>query len=184
MYSARQFGIDKNEGCLKTFMSNDWMHGVLVNHQLDEKIKTIATLIIGSELVISATALMYFQSQNDSTSTMSAIYTTLYAVMCLSNATKNQKDVFSRYMQSYCHKVWMTLSVLAFAVAQMSPVFLALSLIYAFDSVFGILILKQVFTFEKVEYEIDNEQAYAPLNDESNIPKKYNNRLPDTVTKS
>lgn len=61
MYSARQFGIDKHEGCLKTFMSNDWMHGVLVNHQLDDKIKTIASLILGSELTISTMALMYYQ---------------------------------------------------------------------------------------------------------------------------
>ena len=64
MYSARQFGIDKSEGCLKTFMSNDWMHGVLVNPQLDEKIKTIASLIIGSEIVLSAGTLMYHQQQN------------------------------------------------------------------------------------------------------------------------
>lgn len=29
------------------------------------------------------------------------MYTLLYSIMCLSNATKNQKDVFSRHMQSY-----------------------------------------------------------------------------------
>lgn len=45
-------------------------------------------------------------------------------------------------MQSYCHKVWMALSVLAFAIGQMEAVFLVLSAIYAFDAIFGILILK------------------------------------------
>lgn len=79
-------------------MSNDWMHGVLVNHNIDDKIKTIATFIIGSELVISAVALMYYQSWNDTSTTMFAMYSLLYAVMQLSNATKNQKDVFSRHM--------------------------------------------------------------------------------------
>lgn len=49
---------------------------------------------------------------------MFSVYTLMYAVMCLSNATKNQKDVFSRHMQSYCHKIWMTVSVLSFAIAQ------------------------------------------------------------------
>lgn len=76
------------------------------------------------------------------------------------------------------------MSVAVFAATQLNGVFLALAIIYSFDSVFGILILKQVFSFEKVEYEIDNERAYAPLNDECNIPKKYNVRLPETVTKS
>jgi hypothetical protein len=48
---------------------------------------------------------------------------------------------------------------------QQSYLFYALAVIYVFDSVFGLLILKQVFTNEKVEYESDNEeQAYAPLN--------------------
>lgn len=60
MYSARQFGIDKNEGCFKTFMSNDWMHGVLVNHTHDDKIKAVATFIIGSQLAVSAAAIMYY----------------------------------------------------------------------------------------------------------------------------
>ena len=62
MFTARHFGIDKNEGIVKTFMSNDWMHGILVNHPhaSDEKIKAIATFILGGEILISGTALMYF----------------------------------------------------------------------------------------------------------------------------
>lgn len=39
----------------------------------------------------------------------------------------------------------MTLSVLSFAIAQMQPVFFVLSIIYAFDALFGLIILKQVF---------------------------------------
>lgn len=67
MYSARQFGIDKNDGLGKTLMSNDWMHGIFVNPIHDQKIKMIATLIVGSQLVISGIALMYFQNSNVST---------------------------------------------------------------------------------------------------------------------
>ena len=67
MFTARHFGIDKKEGFVKTFMSNDWMHGILVNHHGDEKIRTIATLIIGSEILISGSSLIYFQSHNVST---------------------------------------------------------------------------------------------------------------------
>jgi len=119
MYSARHFGIDKKEGLLKTFMSNDWMHGVLVNHQVDDRIKTLASLILGAQISISAGATLYYQSCNDSALSMFSVYTLMYAVMCLSNATKNQKDVFSRHMQSYCHKIWMTFSVLSFAYVNM-----------------------------------------------------------------
>ena len=64
MLSARHFGIDKKEGLLKTFMSNDWMHGVLVNPQVDDKVKAITTLILGSEVLLSSAALIYFQSCN------------------------------------------------------------------------------------------------------------------------
>ena len=79
----------------------------------------------------------------------------------------------------------MTLTVTIYAVSQMEMVFMLLAGIYTLDAIFGLMILKQVFTFEKVEYEIDNEQAYAPLNDEySNVPKRYNSRLPETFTRS
>ena len=64
MYSARHFGIDKTDGLAKTFMSNDWMHGIFVNEPSDDKIKAIAALIIGSEICLSAGMLIYFQSNN------------------------------------------------------------------------------------------------------------------------
>jgi hypothetical protein len=89
MLSARHFGIDKKEGLLKTFMSNDWMHGVLVNPQVDDKVKAIASIILGSEVLLSSAALMYYQSRNNSSCTIFAMYTLFYSVMCLSNATKN-----------------------------------------------------------------------------------------------
>ena len=64
MFSARQFGIDTKEGLLKTFMSNDWMHGVLVNHQIDERIKKLALGILMPQLFVSAGTLLYYQRQN------------------------------------------------------------------------------------------------------------------------
>ena len=60
----------------------------------------------------------------------------------------------------------MSFSVCTYAAVQQTYIFYALALIYAFDAFFGVLILKQVFTFEKVEYENDeSDQAYAPLNE-------------------
>ena len=64
MYTARHFGIDKNDGLVKTFMSNDWMHGIFVNAHSDDKIKVLASLIIGSEITVSTGAVMYFQATN------------------------------------------------------------------------------------------------------------------------
>ena len=64
MYTARQFGIDRKEGLLKTFMSNDWMHGVLVNYNVDHKVRAIASLILGAEILTTSIALMNFTSQD------------------------------------------------------------------------------------------------------------------------
>merc|ERR1712238_214417 len=75
-------------------MSNDWMHGVLVKEPSDDKIKVLASLIIGSEICLSAGSLIYYQANNNSACTMFSVYTLLYAVMCLSNATKNQRTCF------------------------------------------------------------------------------------------
>jgi len=113
--------------------------------------------------------------------TMFALYTLLYSVMCLSNATKNQKDVFSRHMQSYCHKFWMALSVFTFALSQGQPVFYAMSAVIAVDAFLGATILKQVFDDQKVDFENESsEQAFAPLSNEKKT-KSFNNRLPNIV---
>ena len=103
--------------------------------------------------------------------------------MCLSNATKNQKDVFSRHMQSYCHKFMMALSVFTFAYSQGQPLFFALSAVIGIDAFLGATILKQVFDEQKVDFEIEsNEEAiHAPLSNDGNVAKKFNNRLPKVV---
>lgn len=67
MYTARQFGIDRKEGLLKTFMSNDWMHGVLVNYQVDHKVRALASLLLGAEILTTSVALMNFTSKDVST---------------------------------------------------------------------------------------------------------------------
>lgn len=70
-------------------MSNDWMHGVLVNPQSSDAIKIIAKVLLGSQIIISSISLMYFQTNNNTSYTMFSMYTFLYSIMCLSNATKN-----------------------------------------------------------------------------------------------
>lgn len=60
-------------------------------------------------------------------------------------------------MQSYCHKIWMTFTVLTFAIAQSKMVFYLLAALYAIDAIAGMLILKQVF--EEYGMVEDFEQA-------------------------
>ena len=64
MYTARQFGIDRKEGQLKTFMSNDWMHGVLVNYNVDHKVRTIASLLLGAEILSTSVALVNYTAKD------------------------------------------------------------------------------------------------------------------------
>jgi len=89
MYTARQFGIDRKEGQLKTFMSNDWMHGVLVNYNVDTKVRTIASLILGAEILSTSVALVNYTAKDNKTMTVFSIYVLLYSMICLSNATMN-----------------------------------------------------------------------------------------------
>jgi len=71
MYTARQFGIDRKEGLLKTFMSNDWMHGVLVNYNVDHKVRSIARLLLGAEILSTSVALVNYTSKDVSISWIS-----------------------------------------------------------------------------------------------------------------
>jgi len=64
MYTARQFGIDRKEGLLKTFMSNDWMHGVLVNYNVDHKVRSIARVLLGAEILSTSVALVNYTSKD------------------------------------------------------------------------------------------------------------------------
>lgn len=62
---------------------------------------------------MSALGLAYFSESTPST--MACLSGLLYSVMSLSNATKNQRDYFSKLMQSYTTKIWHSISLVAVA---------------------------------------------------------------------
>ena len=58
---AKQFGIDKSEGIVKTFFSNDWIHSIFINQYASKTSQKIAQALITSQITFSAIALAYFQ---------------------------------------------------------------------------------------------------------------------------
>ena len=58
---ARQFGISKSQGLAKTAFTQDWTHSIFCNPHVPAKYQTKAQALISSEIVLSASALMYFQ---------------------------------------------------------------------------------------------------------------------------
>ena len=59
---ARKFGIDKREGLLVTFFTNDWMHCIFENPASGQNLKKLASCIIAAEMTLATIALMYYQS--------------------------------------------------------------------------------------------------------------------------
>lgn len=78
--------------------------------------------------------------------TMACLSGLLYSVMSLSNATKNQRDCFSKLMQSYTTKIWHSISLLAVAAMQESPLLLAVAVPFVLDAMFGVKVLREVFS--------------------------------------
>jgi len=95
---------------------------------------------------------MYFQSQKDSKLTISALFSLLYSIIFLSNATKNQKDLFARLTQSFSSKLSHSLVLLYLAFTKNSLLELVLGSVFGLDAVLGIIILVQVFS---VSNEVD-----------------------------
>jgi hypothetical protein len=89
---------------LKTFFTNDWQHSIFVGNA-PKSYKTASKITIGSQIGLSITALILCQKMNNQLLTWSSIYAVLLSVLNLSNATKNKKDIFSTFVQSYFSKL-------------------------------------------------------------------------------
>ena len=93
---------------------------------------------------------MYGQSTKSNMITISGVYSLLISMMQLSNATKNQKDTVSCFLQSYASKIHNAIFFALIAVygnlditGQM--LMAAIASIMAYDSVVGLQILYQVY---------------------------------------
>jgi len=87
---AKSFNINKKEGFLQTFFSKDWVHSIFVNQYAERMSQKIALYLIGAQIFMSIATTLYFQGIQNYTLTIAALYSLLYSVMSLSNATKNQ----------------------------------------------------------------------------------------------
>ena len=113
---------------------------------------------------------------------MSAVYAVLISVLNLSNATKNQKDAFSSFMQSYFSKVHNALYYL-FAAVYLCPsnaLQLAMgsfTLLLLVNSLMGLNILHNLF-FKRSRHSVVIEGLIEKTEEEDYSEKEYNNRLP------
>jgi hypothetical protein len=113
---------------------------------------------------------------------MSAIYGVLLAVLNLSNATKNQKDAFSSFMQSYFSKLHNALYYLfvAFYICETNALKMAMgafAMLLLINSLMGLNILYRLFT-KNSSNQIVIENLIETTKAEVMADKEYNNRLP------
>lgn len=108
--------------------------------------------------------------------------------MSLSNATKNQRDAFSRMMQSYSTKITHSLMVLFMAYRASSEsitnamIMVGVAFPFAIDSIYGCYVLKRVFAEEAHINETNLLDQEKNVRKEDKIEKKFNNRLPEMLS--
>lgn len=113
---------------------------------------------------------------------MSAIYGVLLAILNLSNATKNQKDAFSSFMQSYFSKLHNALYYLfaAFYLCETDTLKMAMGAfgtLLLINSLMGLQILYKLFSKRSSNQIVLENLVESP---EAHLvsEKEYNNRLP------
>jgi len=62
---------------------------------------------------------------------VAAMMALLYSVLALSNATKNQRDAFSSFMQSYSSKLWIMITYFMLAMGGEGDITSLLMAMYA-----------------------------------------------------
>jgi len=153
------------------------MHGVFQNPFASDKQRTIAMILIGSQILVSSVGVMYSQAMNETGLAMGIFYCLLFSVMMLSNATKNQKDVFSSFMQSFCSKVTHSASMIALAHATGEIFLTILAVLFTVDAICGLIVLAIVF---------DNNQEENSLFDcldkeDKTKMRQFNDRVPELL---
>lgn len=152
MFKKRQFGIKRNEGFLSTLFQNDWLHSILVNKHVPGEYRDVAKVLIAGQ-VFSATAAVYNAGQMNTVASTSSVVALVYSLMSLSNATKNRRDSFSSFIQSYfskCHNaIYMTLLCIYGTMSASVNQFLTLyTTLLVIDAALGLFLFYQIFKYE------------------------------------
>lgn len=128
-------------------------------------------------------ALLMSQRSNSPFLTTSSVYAVLISVLNLSNATKNQKDWFSTFVQNYFSKIHNTLYFGGVAIFScqdnftMQVILGAFAAVMAWNAFTGVQILREAFGNQSNSIIVENfldEQVET----EDKETKNYNDRLP------
>lgn len=121
----------------------------------------MAKVLLSTEMAISVGAMVLFNYYSDESLvlSLSAIWASVISIMGISNATKNQTDSVSRYMQSYwtkSHNSVFYLSMAMFYDMEFTGSFLftLFGLTLLADASVGFYVLHQLFSTEKENIEI------------------------------
>lgn len=113
---------------------------------------------------------------------MSAIYGVMFSVLNLSNATKNQKDAFSSFIQSYFSKLHNAIYYLFAALYLCETPALkfamgAFGMFMLINSLIGLDLLLKLFV-KGTRNSIVIENLIESTEQESSVETEYNNRIP------
>lgn len=106
---------------------------------------------ISAQVSLAVAALLMSQRSNSPFLTSSSVYAVLISVLNLSNATKNQKDWFSTFVQNYFSKIHNTLyfgGVALFSCQDnltMQVLLGAFAAVMAWNAYTGVTILSEAF---------------------------------------
>jgi hypothetical protein len=145
--------------------------------------------LIGAQLTLSVAALIFSQGSNSAIQTSTSVYAVLLSVLNLSNATKNQKDWFSTFVQSYFSKIHNTLyfgGVAIFSCADnkaMQVLLGAFAVVMGINAATGVQILQQAYGRQSENSVIVENFLDEQVEVEDNKVKNYNDRLP-TILKN
>jgi len=120
---------------------------------------------------------MYSQAMNETYLAMGIFYCLLFSVMALSNATKNQKDVFSSFVQSSSSKLTHSASMIVLS-ANTGELFLTiLAVLFTIDCLCSLVVLAIVFNSEEEE----NSLMECLGKEDNTKMKKFNDRVPEIL---
>lgn len=131
---------------MSEFFSNDWMHGIFVDNDRLKQLRNTALIFLGFEIFGSAGVLYHTQSMNDKTLTASAMYSLLFAILMLSNATKNQRDCFSSFMHSFSSKLTHGMGLMALTYMSQSYAMGGLTVVFSADALYGMALFLSSFS--------------------------------------
>jgi hypothetical protein len=132
--------------------------------------------------VFSTAALALCQSSKNHVLNLSAIYAVVLSVLNLSNATKNQKDAFSSFVQSYFSKLHNAVYYLFLAQNQcesnvMKIAMGSFAVLMLINAIIGMNILNKLFV-KGIKNSVVVENLIEDTEEQSVGTPQQNNRTP------